>query len=130
VLTGAGQNEGGLPEGVEALGNLPLDKRISLYRRASALVFPSLYEGFGLPPIEAMACGCPVAASRAGSLPEVVGDAAVLFDPHDPAAIAGGILEALARADELSALGPGHAATFTWNATARAHDDVYALAAA
>ena len=108
----------------------PLDERISLYRRASALVFPSLYEGFGLPPIEAMACGCPVAASRAGSLPEVVGDAAVLFDPHDPAAISGGILEALARADELSALGPGRAATFTWDATARAHDRVYALAAA
>ena len=63
----------------------------------SALVFPSLYEGFGLPPLEAMACGCPVAASNAGSLPEVVGDAAVLFDPHDPAAIAAGIVEALER---------------------------------
>ena len=130
VLTGAGQDRGGLPEGVEALGNLELDERISLYRRASALVFPSLYEGFGLPPIEAMACGCPVAASRAGSLPEVVGDAAALFDPHDPAAIADGILEALARADELSALGPRRAAMFTWDATARAHDRVYALAAA
>ncbi len=54
----------------------------------------------------------------------------MLFDPHDPAAIAGGILEALARADELSALGPGRAAMFTWDATARAHDRVYALAAA
>ena len=120
----------GCPRGSTRSATSPLDERISLYRRASALVFPSLYEGFGLPPIEAMACGCPVAASRAGSLPEVVGDAAVLFDPHDPAAIAGGILEALARADELSALGPGRAATFTWDATARAHDRVYALAAA
>jgi glycosyltransferase involved in cell wall biosynthesis len=76
-----------------------------------------------------MACGCPVAASRAGSLPEVVGDAAVLFDPHDPAAIAEGILEALARTDELAARGPERAAVFTWDATARAHDAVYALAA-
>jgi glycosyltransferase involved in cell wall biosynthesis len=130
VLTGAGQDAGGLPDGVDARGNLPLDERISLYRRAAALVFPSLYEGFGLPPIEAMACGCPVAASRAGSLPEVVGDAAVLFDPHDADAIAGGIFEALARTNELSALGPDRAATFTWDATARAHDAVYALAAA
>ena len=130
VLTGAGQDEGGLPDGVDALGNLPLDERISLYRRAAALVFPSLYEGFGLPPIEAMACGCPVAASRAGSLPEVVGDAAVLFDPDDAEAIAAGILEALARSDELSVLGPARAAAFTWDACAHAHDVVYALAAA
>jgi glycosyltransferase involved in cell wall biosynthesis len=129
VLTGAGQGQAGLPDGVDALGDVPLDERISLYRRAAALVFPSLYEGFGLPPIEAMACGCPVAASRAGSLPEVVGDAAVLFDPHDPAAIAEGILEALARTDELAARGPERAAVFTWDATARAHDAVYALAA-
>jgi glycosyltransferase involved in cell wall biosynthesis len=130
VLTGAGQDAAALPDGVEALGDVPLDERISLYRRAAALVFPSLYEGFGLPPIEAMACGCPVASSRAGSLPEVVGDAAVVFDPEDTSAIAAGILEALARADELARLGPPRAATFTWDATARAHDRVYALAAA
>ncbi len=58
---------------------------VGLYQRAACLVFPSLYEGFGLPPVEAMACGCPVAAAAAGSLPEVCGDAAVLFDPLDPA---------------------------------------------
>jgi glycosyltransferase involved in cell wall biosynthesis len=129
VLTGAGQEQQGLPDGVEALGDVPLAERISLYRRAAALVFPSLYEGFGLPPIEAMACGCPVACSRAGSLPEVVGPAAVLFAPEDPAAIAAGVLEALARSSELSALGLARAATFTWDATARAHDRVYELAA-
>lgn len=128
VLTGSGQDRTGLPDGVDALGDVPLDGRISLYRRASALVFPSLYEGFGLPPVEAMACGCPVAASSAGSLPEVVGDAAVLFDPLDPEAIAAGIAEALDRADELTGLGLGRAAGFTWDATARAHDCVYEAA--
>ena len=130
VLTGAGHDTAGLPEGVETLGDAPLEKRISLYRRASALVFPSLYEGFGLPPIEAMACGCPVAASDAGSLPEVVGNAAVLFDPREPESIAAGISEALDRADELRGRGLARAAGFTWDATARAHDRVYEAASA
>jgi glycosyltransferase involved in cell wall biosynthesis len=129
VLSGAGHDAAGLPDGVETVGDAPLGERIALYRLAAAVVFPSLYEGFGLPPIEAMACGCPVACSRAGSLPEVVGDAAVLFDPTDAAAIAAGVLEALARADELSTRGIERAASFTWDATARAHDRVYALAA-
>ena len=117
------------PDGVECRGAVSTAELVSLYQRASALVFPSLYEGFGLPPVEAMACGCPVAASSAGSLPEVVGDAAVLFDPHDPASIAAGALEALARADDLRARGLEHAARFTWEATARAHDRVYEAAA-
>lgn len=128
VLTGAG-HAGRLPDGVESLGDADLATRISLYRRAALVVFPSLYEGFGLPPLEAMACGCPVACSEAGSLPEVVGDAAVLFDPHDPSAIAAGVEDALARADDLAARGTQRAARFTWRATARAHDDVYELAA-
>ena len=128
VLTGSGHDPRSLPDGVDALGDTDLDTRISLYRRASALVFPSLYEGFGLPPIEAMACGCPVASSNAGSLPEIVGDAAVLFDPHDPAAIAAGIVEALDRGRELRERGVAQAARFTWDATARAHDRVYELA--
>jgi glycosyltransferase involved in cell wall biosynthesis len=72
-----------------------------------------------------MACGCPVAASTSGSLPEVCGDAAVLFDPLDPEAIAAGVEEALDRAGELSELGLRRAATFTWDATARAHDRIY-----
>ncbi len=78
VLTGGG-HEGAVPAGVEVLGNVPDAELVSLYRRASALVFPSLYEGFGLPPLEAMACGCPVACSNAASLPEVCGDAARYF---------------------------------------------------
>ena len=128
VLTGVGHDSGGLPTGVVALGGVPTDELVSLYRRAAALVFPSLYEGFGLPPLEALACGCPVASSVAGSLPEVLGDAAVLFDPEDAGAIASGVSDALDRAAELSALGPARAAAFTWEATARAHDEVYALA--
>ena len=125
VLTGAGHDSASLPDGVVSRGDVPLAARVDLYRRAQLVVFPSLYEGFGLPPLEAMACGCPVAASDTGSLPEVCGDAAELFDPTDPAAIAAGISAALARADELSAAGLRRAAGFTWEATARAHDSVY-----
>ena len=128
VLTGVGHDADRLPAGVETRGGVPTADLVSLYRRAAAVVFPSLYEGFGLPPLEALACGCPVASSNAASLPEVLGDAAVLFDPHDAAAIAAGVSEALDRAEELSALGPRRAAAFTWDATARAHDDVYRLA--
>ena len=89
-------------------------------------MFPSLYEGFGLPPVEAMACGCPVAAAATGSLPEVCGEAAVLFDPLDPEAIAAGIDDALTRPAELTARGLVRAAMFTWDETARAHDRIYA----
>jgi glycosyltransferase involved in cell wall biosynthesis len=129
VLTGQGHDQRALPPGVEVRGSVGQAELVELYRTASALVFPSLYEGFGLPPIEAMACGCPVAASTAGSLPEVCGGAAVLFDPRDVEAIAAGIEEALARGAELSALGLVRAAIFTWDETAQAHDRVYVDAA-
>jgi glycosyltransferase involved in cell wall biosynthesis len=72
-----------------------------------------------------MASGCPVAAASAGAIPEVCGDAAVYFDPHDTEAIANGVREALALADELRQLGIARAAGFTWEDTARRHDDVY-----
>lgn len=130
VLTGVGHEPAGLPPGVETRGGVTKTELVSLYRTAAALVFPSLYEGFGLPPLEAMASGCPVAASNAGSLPEVLGDAAVLFDPRDPEAIATGILAALDGTPQLAAAGPARAAAFTWDATARAHDRVYELVAA
>ena len=90
------------PEGVERLGSVSHEELAALYRRAACLVFPSLYEGFGLPVLEAMASGCPVAASNRAAIPEVCGDAAVLFDPDDVGAIANGVREALARADELA----------------------------
>ena len=126
LLTGVGHDAHSLPEGVEAR-SVSRAELVDLYRRAACLVFPSLYEGFGLPPVEAMACGCPVAAAATGSLPEVCGDAAVLFDPVDPEAIAAGIDEALTRTVELNERGLRRAALFTWDETARAHDRIYSM---
>jgi glycosyltransferase involved in cell wall biosynthesis len=129
VLTGGGVDGlRAMPSGVEARGLVARDELRELYRTAGALVFPSLYEGFGLPPLEAMASGCPVAASRSGSLPEICGDAAVLFDAHDPAAIAAGVREVLARADDLRDRGLARARSFTWAACAAAHVGAYRLA--
>jgi glycosyltransferase involved in cell wall biosynthesis len=125
VLTGSGQDSRSLPPGVEALGDVPLAARVDLYRRAALVVFPSLYEGFGLPPIEAMACACPVASSSAGSLREVCGDAARLFDPRSVDDMVAAVEEVLASPDEWGERGPARAVTFTWEATARAHDEVY-----
>lgn len=125
VLTGGGTERLAGPTGVEALGSVPLATLVGLYARAACVVFPSLYEGFGAPPLEAMASGAPVAASSAGSLPEVCGVAAVLFDPRSPEGIAAGVEEALERAEELRQLGIAHAAGFTWESSARAHAEVY-----
>lgn len=125
VLTGKGTERLAGPAGVEALGSVPHRELVAHYRRASCLVFPSRYEGFGAPPLEAMACGTPVASSCRGSLPEVCGDAAVLFDPDDPEAIAAGVLEALDRAPELVARGLVHATRYTWDETAARHEDAY-----
>jgi glycosyltransferase involved in cell wall biosynthesis len=131
VLTGGGHDRlGPLPEAVESLGIVTPGELASLYRRAACLVFPSLYEGFGLPPLEAMACGCPVAASSAGAIPEVCGDAAVLFDPTDVEDLARAMVEADSRRDALRAKGFARAAQFTWDEVARRHDAVYRAAAA
>jgi glycosyltransferase involved in cell wall biosynthesis len=104
-----------------------------LYAIASAFVFPSLAEGFGLPVLEAMARGVPVACSDRSSLPEVVGDAALLFDPEDPRAIAAALERLLADragADRLRAAGRARAATFTWERTAELTAAAYARALA
>ncbi len=124
VLTGSGRF-GPVPDGVEVKGLVPPDELVELYRRASALVFPSLYEGFGQPPLEAMACGCPVAAARAGSLPEVCGDAARLFDPFSPGEIAAAVHDVLDAPEKWRRRGLERAARFTWDACAAAHEDVY-----
>ena len=81
----------GVRQDVRFFGFVPEQTLAALYRLASVFAFPSLYEGFGLPPLEAMACGTPVVTSNVSSIPEVVGDAAVLVDPYDAAAIADGL---------------------------------------
>jgi glycosyltransferase involved in cell wall biosynthesis len=130
VLTGAGTEALGGPPGVSARGVVSEAELVDLYRRASCVVFPSLYEGFGAPPLEAMACGTAVASSTAGSLPEVCGDAAVYFDPDDAEAIASGMAEALDRRDALFEAGVAQAARFTWAIAARGHTAAYRAAAA
>jgi glycosyltransferase involved in cell wall biosynthesis len=126
VVGGAGW--GGVD--VESGGFVGDEELARLYRGAAALVYPSLYEGFGLPVLEAMACGTPVVTS-VGSAPAAVADgAAVLVDPFDVEAIADGIREALGRRDELRAAGLQRASTFTWEAAAKATAEVYREAAA
>jgi glycosyltransferase involved in cell wall biosynthesis len=100
-----------------------------LYRGAAALVYPSLYEGFGLPVLEAMASGTPVVTSTGSAPAELADGAAVLVDPLDVDAIAAGIREAIVRRDELRAAGLERAKGFTWEAAARATADVYRDAA-
>jgi glycosyltransferase involved in cell wall biosynthesis len=126
VLTGGGLDTlGELPDWVDRRGLVSSDELRELYRRAAVMAFPSLYEGFGLPPLEAMASGCPVAASNAGSIPEVCGDAAVLFDPYDPESIADGIAAALAQSRALGQLGLAHAAAFGWGRCRDVHVEAY-----
>ncbi len=116
---------------VEIVANPDDARLVDLYRSAAAFVFPSLYEGFGLPVLEAMAAGCPVACSRAASLPEVAGDAALLFDAEDPEAMAEAIesiLDDPPLAASLSAAGRERAEGFTWERCARATLGVYRAA--
>jgi glycosyltransferase involved in cell wall biosynthesis len=126
VLTGPGHRPLPSESGVEVRGFVPADELVRLYRTAAAMVFPSLYEGFGQPLLEAMACGCPVAASDAASIPEVCGGAARLFDPNDPEAIADAVDGVLAEPAAWSQRGLQRAAAFSWERTARETDDVYA----
>jgi glycosyltransferase involved in cell wall biosynthesis len=113
---------------VRFLGYVPDQTLAVLYRLASVFVFPSLYEGFGLPPLEAMASGTPVVTSNVSSLPEIADDAAVLIDPYDPAAIAQGIREVLttpALRQELVAKGLACVRRYSWERSVRRIRDIY-----
>jgi glycosyltransferase involved in cell wall biosynthesis len=115
----------GLNGRVEFAGHVEKQELAELYRGAACLVFPSRYEGFGLPVVEAMASGTPVVATAAGSIPEIAGDAAILVEPGDPVALAGGIERALADRVRLVPAGLERARRYTWAETARRTLAVY-----
>ena len=142
VIVGPGRNEKyvaqlhklvaelGIGQDVVFVGGVPLEETARFYRAADAFVYPSFNEIFGLPILEAMACGCPVVTSDVSAMPEIAGGAAVLSDPHDPASIARGIIEATGPGrDRLREAGLRRAGEFTWGATAAATLDVYREAA-
>jgi glycosyltransferase involved in cell wall biosynthesis len=114
---------------VRFFGFVPDRTLAALYRLANVFVFPSLYEGFGLPPLEAMASGTPVITSNVSSLPEVVGDAAVMIDPYEPAAIADAMQRVLTdealRAD-LRRRGLARAREFSWERSVARVREIYA----
>lgn len=118
----------GLAENIIIPGFIPEEDMVALYTAASVLAYPSIYEGFGLPPLEAMACGTPVICSNSSSLPEVVGDAAVQVDPSDSQALAHALREMLE--DEVlrasfQEKGLARARLFSWDETARKTIDAY-----
>jgi len=113
---------------VRFLGFLPGDTLAILYRLAAVFVFPSLYEGFGLPPLEAMASGTPVVTSNVSSLPEVTGGAAVLVDPYDVESIVDGIARVLSNpklSEELRAKGIARAREFSWERSVARTREIY-----
>ena len=113
---------------VRFLGFVPAETLQALYRLASAFVFPSLYEGFGLPPLEAMASGTPVVTSNVSALPEVVGDAAVLVDPEEADSIADGVASVLGDAalrTDLVRRGLARARQFSWDRSVRQVWEIY-----
>jgi glycosyltransferase involved in cell wall biosynthesis len=123
------RRELGLDDAVTLTGFVPSADLVALYNAAAAVVLPSFSEGFGLPAIEAMACGIPVAASRAGALPEVVGEAGVFFDPRDPADMAGALAQIVSDAalrGRLAGLALARARTFSWSAAAERTLDLLA----
>ena len=114
---GWGEQPGLADDGIVLPGYVPDDALPALYRGADVYVYPSLFEGFGITVVEAMACGTPVVVSNHPSLDEACGSAAIRVDPHEPESIAAGISEALTRRDELVPAGIEHAAQFTWRET-------------
>ena len=117
-------------EGVRWLTGIGDDELARLYRGAACVAYVSLYEGFGLPVLEAMASGAPVVAPAGPPFQEFAGDVAVGIDPRDASSIAAGLREAVERRGELAALGPQRAREYTWERAAKAHVEVYREAAA
>jgi glycosyltransferase involved in cell wall biosynthesis len=114
--------ETGVADTVVLTGYVPQEDLPALYSGALCFVYPSYFEGFGLPPLEAMKCGAPVIVGNKTSLPEVVGDAALTVDPFDVEAIASAmqrVIESPALREELSIKGQARAETFDWRETAR-----------
>jgi len=125
--------EVGVSDSVRFIGWVSEEEKPALYSLATLFLYPSLYEGFGLPPLEAMACGTPVIASNAASLPEVVGDGGVLVDPQEPAAWAEAMVSLLTspqKRENLSAKGVEQAQRFSWQRTARETLEAYQQVAA
>ncbi len=117
-----------LGQAIRFLGHVPFDTLRAFYTSAALFAFPSLYEGFGLPPLEAMSCGTPVVASNISSLPEVVGDAAMLVNPENVFEIERGIRDVLLNENlraQLIAKGYQQVAKFSWDRTARQVLDTY-----
>ena len=120
----------GIADEVVFVGGVPLAETVAFYQAADVFVYPSLNETFGLPILEAMACGCPVVTSDTSAMPETAGGAAVLADPRDPAAIARAIVEATGPGqDRMRDMGFRRARQFTWGATGASTLDVYREAA-
>jgi glycosyltransferase involved in cell wall biosynthesis len=120
----------GIAQEVVFVGGIPLEETVSFYQAADVFVYPSFNETFGLPILEAMACGCPVVTSDISAMPETAGGAAILSDPNDPQTIAKAIIEAVGPGrDHWRELGLKRAAEFTWGATAASTLDVYREAA-
>ena len=120
-------------QNIKCLGFVADQDLPGLYRAANAFVYPSLYEGFGLPPLEAMACGCPVISSTRGSLAEVIGEAALKIDPENVEQIAGqlgGLALDQVKADQLRTAGIAQASRFDWSRTAAETLRIYEQAAA
>ncbi len=138
AIVGKGRDEGyvaqlhslaaelGISRDVVFVGGVPLEETVRFYQAADALAYPSLNETFGLPILEAMACGCPVVTSDISAMPETAGGAAVLCDPTDPGSIARALIEAVGPGrDRLRDKGLSRAKQFTWAATAASTLDVY-----
>ncbi len=130
LLTGCSDSDfAGLPNWVTVLGNVPRRSLLQLYKSAACMAFPSLYEGFGLPLLEAMASGCPIAASRRAAIPELCQEAVAYFDPYDPIDIARGIDAALLEASAFAVAGAARSEAFSWEDCAKRHADIYRLSA-